>query len=644
MYLDFYGLEQKPFALSPDPRFLFLSSSHREALAHLLYGIEQSEGFITVTGEVGTGKTTLCRTLLERLGPETEVAFLFNPSRSGTELLQAIAIEFGLPTQGLGRSQLGDQLNRFLLEKNREGKRVLLIIDEAQNLSTSTLEQVRLLSNLETSNAKLIHILLLGQPELDRKLDSSRLRQLRQRISVRWKLGPLSESETAEYVRHRIKVAAGGPRDLFSAGALKRIHRFTGGVPRLVNVLCDRSLLAGYAAGAVRVPSRIVRAAAREIPDAGRRTGGSPAWRRPALAAGLFGLALLVGVGFGVGAGLGGGMGGGMGGVDLRRWLPAAERDPTPPSVSLAPPRSAAAGAAGSAAPAATLAAADPRPAGSDPAAGPSPRAAANAPAAPDPTASAPATSPRSIVAVVAVPESAPSVRGGGRAALEDAPSLEDEPLLARVLLGRRAAHTRADALDALLASWQLSPASQIPGGFEDAADELAGRGLRSLDLPDTDFDTLEALNHPALLRLQAGDGSQDYWVSLLALDGGVASCFGATGQGPIALRLDELADHWTGEALVVWQPFDRVPELLGPGSRGAGVVWLQSALIELGFSERIPSGAFDAATAEDVRRLQLERGLTPDGVAGPQTQMVLYDLLGRYDVPRLWREGEGAG
>jgi len=179
MYTEFYGLGEKPFSLTPDPRYLFLSASHREALAHVLYGIEQGEGFISVTGEVGTGKTTLCWTLLERLGPETEVAFVFNPMLSGDELLRAICAEFGLPNEGMTRGQLGEQLNRFLLEQRRAGRRVLLIIDEAQNLPPQTLEEIRLLSNLETSTSKLLQILLFGQPELDAKLDSRELRQLR---------------------------------------------------------------------------------------------------------------------------------------------------------------------------------------------------------------------------------------------------------------------------------------------------------------------------------------------------------------------------------------------------------------------------------------------------------------------------------
>lgn len=265
MYEAYYGFSEKPFALSPDPKYLYLSQTHREVLGHLVYGIEEGEGFMAISGEVGTGKTTLCRTLLERLAESCEIAFLFNPTLTPTDLIKAINAEFGLSTFGDSRAELIDVLNTFLLEQHDEGRRVLVIIDEAQNLPTDTLEQLRLLGNLESQTSKLLQILLLGQPELDTKLEANELRQLRQRISVWWRLEPLQKQETREYIRHRLRLASGTSRPFFDERALASIHALSGGVPRVINVLADRSLLASFGEDADQVDAATVATVANEI-------------------------------------------------------------------------------------------------------------------------------------------------------------------------------------------------------------------------------------------------------------------------------------------------------------------------------------------------------------------------------------------
>jgi len=270
MYAEFYGLAEKPFALLPDPRYLFLGRSHREALAHLKYGIEEGEGFVVVVGQVGTGKTTLCRALMEQVGDEVTLAYIFNPSTSEVELLAAINREFGVPTIGRTRDDLIDELNRFLLTQRSEGRRPLIVIDEAQNLEPEVLEQVRLISNLETEREKLIQIVLIGQPELEESLSRADLRQLQQRITVRWSLEPFSLKETAAYLRHRLGVAGGRDEALFTPAAASSLHRRSRGVPRIINALADRALLTGYTLGRRKITASEVRSAARELPTTSR--------------------------------------------------------------------------------------------------------------------------------------------------------------------------------------------------------------------------------------------------------------------------------------------------------------------------------------------------------------------------------------
>jgi general secretion pathway protein A len=278
VYLAFYGLQEKPFGVTPDPRFLYLAPSHREALAQLVYGIQEKKGFLVLTGEVGTGKTTLLHALLRRLDAHTATAFIFNSTLPFEALLEYALEDFGISKAGESHAQRLIALNTFLIERRRAGQNTVLIIDEAQNLLPETLEQVRLLSNFETSTDKLLQILLVGQPELGERLALPGLRQLRQRISLRCRIHPLTADETAEYIRVRLRIAGGRDSGLFTPDAIARISAHAGGTPRIVNALCDHALLIGYADQQRRIDRRIADDAIRYF-ESGESTESPPALR-----------------------------------------------------------------------------------------------------------------------------------------------------------------------------------------------------------------------------------------------------------------------------------------------------------------------------------------------------------------------------
>jgi general secretion pathway protein A len=265
VYLEYYGLTEPPFDITPNPRFLFYSPKHREAFNHLLYGIRERKGFVQLTGEVGAGKTTLCRAMLEQLDGHYATALILNPVMSPNELMKAIAIEFGLPVNGLDRLDTLAVINQFLLQQVERDQDTVLIIDEAQDLTDELLEQVRLLSNLETDNRKLLQIVLMGQPELRDKLNNPRLRQLRQRITVRYHLPPLTRFEVNQYVQHRLQVSGANGTPHFTGPALWRIYHYSQGIPRLVNAICDKALLAGFVGQKETINFRTVGHAAREL-------------------------------------------------------------------------------------------------------------------------------------------------------------------------------------------------------------------------------------------------------------------------------------------------------------------------------------------------------------------------------------------
>lgn len=295
MYTSFFGLSEKPFAITPDPRYLFMSERHAEALAHLLYGITEAGGFIQLTGEVGTGKTTIVRSLLERMPGHADVAVILNPQLTPLQFVLTICEELGIFMRDEDASSIKDLvdiLNRRLLDAHAKGRRVVVIVDEAQNLSPETLEQVRLLTNLETASQKLLQIILIGQPELRDVLARVELRQLAQRITGRYHLAPLSREETIAYVNHRMRVA-GCSVEVFSKGALREVHRLSDGVPRIINVICDRALLGAFTQETHHITGSLVRSAAGEV--YGRSF--SPPWAKSLAAVAAVVAILVLGVG-----------------------------------------------------------------------------------------------------------------------------------------------------------------------------------------------------------------------------------------------------------------------------------------------------------------------------------------------------------
>ncbi len=269
MYKEFYALKENPFSVTSDPGFFFSSSHHQEAYSHLVYGIQQRKGIMIMTGEIGTGKTTICRALLSHLDPTIKTAFILNPYFSETQLLQLIVKDFGIRGSLKNKLALIDALNNFLLEQTALGNNVVIIIDEAQDLNVRQLEQIRLLSNLETDKTKLLQIILVGQPELLEKLKLTSLRQLTQRITVRYHILPLKQQEVQEYIAHRLKLAHKNQNGTlpveFTPDAMEAIYLYSKGTPRLINILCDRALLSGFVAESKTIDQKIIFKCAREI-------------------------------------------------------------------------------------------------------------------------------------------------------------------------------------------------------------------------------------------------------------------------------------------------------------------------------------------------------------------------------------------
>lgn len=629
MYTEYFGLAENPFSIAPDPRYLYLSDQHREALAHLLYGISSDGGFVLLTGEVGTGKTTICRCLLEQLPADCDVAFIFNPKLTVLELLSTICDEFKIayPPQTQSIKVFVDLINQYLLDAHAQKRKALLIIDEAQNLHSDVLEQIRLLTNLETHQRKLLQVILLGQPELRHKLAQPELRQLAQRVIARYHLGPLDDGEVSAYVYHRLKVA-GSRRPLFPAPTLAYLHRLSGGIPRLINVLCDRALLGCYVQGKESVDKATLATAAQEV--FGERPRSAERFQK-ALPWALAALLLLVSGALVVAAYL--------------NYLPTREKTKvsavgaaatTPDTPSEAPARPAMP----------TIKRQLPNPSATDS----KPAAPAHASTMEQPGALPQATAavatqatrdepektqakPMRVASQEVVsppPEAAkPSEPGSGNPpAPPAAPALQLDKL--NWPAEQPIANSRHLATDAL---FQLWGASYKAGPGPSACQQAEAQGLACLS-GRGGLDDLRRYNRPALLKLYTEQGAE-FYATLTGIDGQHARFH--VGGAERIVPIEEIALRWLGDYTLLWRPPPPYERVIQVGDRGPMVEWLQQSLPKvLGETGESFSGAvFSEQMAHAVKKFQLASGLQPDGMVGPQT-LILLDMALKPEPPLL--------
>jgi general secretion pathway protein A len=592
MYVQYFGLKHEPFSIAPDPRYLFMSERHREALAHLLYGVKGGGGgFVLLTGEIGAGKTTVCRCLLEQIPKRCNVAYIFNPKLTALELLKTVCEEFHVP---LAPHEPGavftakdylDPFNKFLLETHAVGLNNVLIIDEAQNLSTDVLEQLRLLTNLETNERKLLQIVLIGQPELRVVLRRPELEQVAQRVIARFHLDALTEAETAQYLRHRLAIAGLTSAMPFSQRAMQEIHHAARGVPRRINLVADRALLGAYAESVPRVDKRIVEKAAAEVFGAERRAERFDVIKR----VGPWGLGL-----GGVAAGLA------TAGIAALLW-PRGDAVPSPRAAASAPARSAAASAPTS------------------------PSAAASAPkAAASAVAAAPLAAPAS--AVSALP-------GDGNLAAPMASASAPLFLTAAEVIARSAWHSDAEAWRELAPQWGISlpDTAADPCAIAQRAQWQCWRTTKG-GLP-----LVRQLDRPGFITLRDASGRPAYAL-LVGLSPRAATL--RVGRDTVDVTLASLASLWSGDFATYWRAPEGYDGILLAGARGPAVDAL-AAQLAAARGEPAPTVPvlYDNTMAARVTAFQITQGLQADGRAGPTTFMQLARANGSAQrEPRLLR------
>ncbi|MEJ2620097.1 MAG: AAA family ATPase [Candidatus Thiodiazotropha sp.] len=599
MFQDYFGIAEDPFAITPDPKYLFLSERHRNGFAHLLYGVTQGGGFVQLTGEVGTGKTLLCRKLLAQLPRAVDVAFVFNPRLSPLELVATICDELRVlyPLGCTSIKEIVDFLNAYLLESHAQGRRTVVIIDEAQNLSFESLEQIRLLTNLETASEKLLQIILVGQPELRSLLNRQELRQLSQRVTARYHLTPLSRAETRAYILHRLKVA-GLERPLFTEGAIRRVFKLSGGIPRLINILCSRGLLAAYGKRKDQVSRSMLTHVAAELRGeeglAPKLAGWS--WMLAGVSATLLVVALL---------------------PQMDRFQRSLKPNSEVAQLEVQPPKPL-----------------------NEPISQPEPLSQSKPAVATmveDVVASEPPT------ATLDLPDelSPQALKAADQSANDIAEEVEPESSTHRAKEPQGLSGLMGNANSAftsLFSYWQeVYPSGGKTRSSCDKAEEvglscLFGRGS---------WKTLEYYNRPAILELVTAEG-QRYHVVVIGM-GDQSVTLDMNGRR-ISYSYREIERLWTGNYIILWRPPPLAKRSMRLGHSGSDVGWLIAMLDKVeGIESDYDAGnpIFDQQLHQRVVHFQQQHGLSADGIVGKQTLIQLKGSVADQTRPTLLKLGD---
>ena len=601
MYNKFFGFKEKPFKLVPNPDYLFLSKCHEEALAHLNYAISQGDGFVLITGEVGTGKTTLCRAFLETLEDNTKAAYIFNPKLGPRQLLMTINDEFDISSRGNTTKELIDALNSFLMHNKAEGNKVIVLIDEAQNLSQNVLEQLRLLSNLETNRDKLLQIVLVGQPELSEMLESHELRQLGQRITLSYYLRPLSFGETCEYIQYRINIAAQKAGLKFDRSAYRQIYKYSKGIPRLTNIVCDRALLTAFVLNQHKITGNILKATIRELAGHDARRSFWLADGSKALLLIFFTSLVLVGAIYyrplknGVNAFF-------QPQVEPEKAAVTAIEPETKSQDELATLENTSEGLK-------------------------------------------PATT-TDVLNQIAIMDAADHQNASGAKKPKNAGDQLPNKVALDLKSHLQEMDVKSSRMSALKCAMQLWNAEAENQPYLDSIEDDQSyfrisskpNGI-SIHRIEADMGLLRNLNLPAILEFYPPGGPAPGYLTLTKIDGDRIELGGATDDRVIVTDQNEIESYWTGVAYIPWKNFLSIWGTIPSHTYKDSIITLKLLLHELGFANFEINAEYDDPTQIAVEKIQAKYGVPVDGFVGPLTKIILYRERQSFDMPRLTKD-----